>query len=80
MKSVYVKIAAFILIAGLLSACGGQAPQAPASQPTEVAALVNGAPANPTAQGAAVSFAKDVLPILQSRCQNCHGGGVRKRG
>ena len=100
MRSLYVKIAAFILMAGLLSACGVQATQAPASasQPTEAAASVSGAPANPSgsaavptatnpaaatlpaAQGATVSFAKDILPILQSRCQNCHGGNRTEKG
>jgi hypothetical protein len=27
-----------------------------------------------TGQEAAVSFADDILPILESRCMNCHGG------
>jgi uncharacterized membrane protein len=27
-----------------------------------------------------VSFAKDVLPILDSRCLSCHGGGQTQRG
>lgn len=32
-------------------------------------------PADPTPEApAAVSFSNDVLPILQSRCINCHGG------
>ncbi len=83
MKSVYAKIAAFVLLAGLLSACGAQAP-ASASQPTGAAVPVNGAPANPSsstaAQGATVSFAKDILPILQSRCENCHGGTSTQKG
>ncbi len=44
----------------VLSACGGQA--------NEPAAIV-AAPAGTVK----VSFAKDVLPILQSRCVKCHG-------
>jgi len=27
----------------------------------------------PAVQGATVSFANDVLPIIESRCINCHG-------
>lgn len=39
--------------------------EAPAEAPTEVSA---------EASTASVSFAKDVFPIIQSRCINCHGG------
>lgn len=95
MKSVYVKIAAFILMAGLLAACGGQATASPtsASQPpadppratdtssapaTDPAAATQ--PAGQSAQGATVSFTKDVLPILESRCTNCHGGDRTEKG
>jgi uncharacterized membrane protein len=31
-------------------------------------------------QGATVSFANDVLPIIQSRCINCHGGERTQEG
>ena len=34
-----------------------------------------GAPGN-----ASVSFSNDVMPILQSRCFNCHGGEQTKKG
>jgi uncharacterized membrane protein len=98
MKSTYVRIAIFVLIVGLLTACGTQATNAPASSPTEAVALDTQAPTNPplsadtaaptdttiatepaaatqpAAQGATVSFAQDVLPIIESRCANCHGG------
>jgi len=98
MKSTLVKIAIFVLIVGLLTACGSQATNTPASSPTEaVAPATNAAtepplstdtaaptdtaaateaPAatEPAAQGATVSFAHDVLPIIESRCINCHGG------
>jgi hypothetical protein len=98
MKSLYGKIAAFILMAGLLSACGTQATATlSASQPTEAAASVPAAPTNPptatnssaspvtqpagqSPQGATVSFAKDVLPILHSRCTTCHGGERTEKG
>ena len=96
MKSMYVKIAIFVLIVGLLTACGSQSTNTPASAPTE--AVDTQAPANlplstdtaaptetaiatepavatePAAQGATVSFANDILPIIESRCINCHGG------
>ena len=103
MKSTYVKIALFVLIAGLLTACGGQATNPPASvsQPTQavgpvvLSPLATEAPTNPplstdtfatatepavAAQGATVSFAHDVLPILGSRCTNCHGGERTEKG
>jgi hypothetical protein len=94
----YVKIAIFVLIVGLLTACGSQATSTPASSPTEaVAPATNAAtepllstdtavptdtaaateaPAatEPAAQGATVSFANDILPIIESRCISCHGG------
>lgn len=66
---------------------------APATQaPTDVPAATNtAAPAvEPTAEGApstdpaasstTVSFAAQVLPILESRCANCHGGQRTEEG
>ena len=104
MKSMYVKIALFILIVGLLSACGSPATEAPVSPPTNTSApatdLPTEAPAastdtaapteppvatelpatEPAAGGATVSFANDVLPIIQSRCIGCHGGDRTEEG
>src|SRR5512134_2377345 len=99
MKSVYMKFALFVLIAGLLTACGTQPVEAPTSAPTEDAATATQAPTDPPpatdtsapteapvtetavteapaatqpgVQGATVSFANDVMPIIQSRCINC---------
>ncbi len=81
------KFIVLILMAGILSACGAQATEMPASSPTEEAVPATQAPANspastdtalpleePAAASAAVSFANDILPIIQSRCVNCHGG------
>ena len=34
----------------------------------------------PTTQATSVSFAKDVLPILEGRCVKCHGGGRTEAG
>src|SRR5690349_5083339 len=47
--------------------------------PTEPAATE--APATePAAGGATVSFANDVMPIIQSRCIGCHGGDRTEEG
>jgi len=99
MNSTYVKIGIFVLIVGLLTACGSQATSTPASSPTgAVVAPATEAPTDPplptdtvaptepaaateapaateaAAQGTTVSFANDILPIIESRCINCHGG------
>ena len=81
----------FIIFAGLIiTACGSQPTEAPASPPTEEPAPVTEEPADtavpptdapteePTAEPAAssgeISFTNDVQPLLESRCKNCHGG------
>jgi uncharacterized membrane protein len=62
--------------------------QATLAAPTDTS-LPNAVPAQPTtppthdssqAQTATVSFSADVLPILQSRCWNCHGGDRVEEG
>ena len=85
MKSTYVKFALFVLIVGLLTACGTQATNTPAAAPTESVAPATEAPTSapatePAAQGATVSFATDILPIIESRCINCHGGDRTEKG
>lgn len=101
----------FVLVIGLLTACGSSATDAPASasQPTEASATPPQAftdtpaptdttiPTNTTAptntvqpteipvtqdasQGAVVSFANDIQPLLKSRCGNCHGGNKIEEG
>ena len=49
------------------------ATSAPAATETSAPAAEN-SPTSEPATGATVSFANDVLPILESRCVNCHGG------
>jgi mono/diheme cytochrome c family protein len=44
-------------------------------EPTATTAAATEPPA-----AAAVSFANDILPILESRCLNCHGGRETKEG
>jgi mono/diheme cytochrome c family protein len=96
MKSTYVKIALFVLIVGLLSACGSPQTEAPAatSAPTDTAAPATEAPTEisaateaateaatqPVAGGATVSFTSDILPIFESRCIGCHGGERTQEG
>lgn len=104
MNSMKLTFVILLLIAGLLSACGGQAAETPASQPTQegapatateaptqapAAATDTSAPATTeapaatepaAAAGATVSFASEILPIIQSRCINCHGGDEIEEG
>jgi mono/diheme cytochrome c family protein len=47
------------------------------SPPTETEAP---AATEPAVSGATVSFANDVLPIIESRCINCHGGERTQEG
>jgi cytochrome c len=55
----------FALLTVLLAACGASAtPVQPAK----------------TSSAATVSFVNDVMPILQSRCFNCHGGQNARNG
>jgi uncharacterized membrane protein len=110
MKSTYVKIAVFVLIVGMLAACGAPPAAQNTSTPVEEAATATTAPteaapptdtavptdtsapteaavateppaaSQPAAEGATVSFANDVMPIIQSRCINCHGGDRVEEG
>ena len=93
-KSMRGYSAALVLIIGSLAACGTQPADtsAPTSQPAQVVLPATEAPTEsqqvtepaeatrPAAQGAAVSFTNDVLPIIQSRCVNCHGGDRVEKG
>ena len=45
---------------------------------TEAAAATE--PAGQSPQGATVSFSNDILPIIESRCINCHGGQRTEKG
>ena len=88
MKSTPIKLSLMFLLLGFITACGVQATQAPISDSTQVPIPATSVPSlnepttipaeAPTAissgQTSNVSFTNDVLPILQSRCVNCHGG------
>lgn len=59
-----------------VTAAPTEAPVATAtSLPTESTAATE-----PAASGATVSFANDILPLLDSRCINCHGGNRTEKG
>ncbi len=80
-----LKFVILTLAAGLLSACGSSATATSASQPP-AAAIVSTVAATQTpasTQAAAttsVSFAKDIEPLLNSRCISCHGGDRTEKG
>jgi hypothetical protein len=62
-----------------------QATDAPATVlPAATDASAPAAESSPTAGsaagGAAVSFSNDILPLLDSRCVNCHGGEKTSKG
>jgi mono/diheme cytochrome c family protein len=96
MKSKLFKFALISLTVGILSACGGQPTETPASAPTDAPASATRARVAPTvsapsqateapttassSQTLTVSFANDILPLLQSRCINCHGGERTQEG
>ncbi len=69
-----------IAIVLLLSACSGQADSSPdaSSQPAVLPGNTQVSAGNTPAS--VVSFSKDVLPILQSRCVKCHGGQKTEKG
>jgi hypothetical protein len=76
-----------ILLALIITACGGQAPQTQPKPAAPTQAVTQStpppAPANNTTQAPAVagaSFSKDVMPILTNSCINCHGGEQMKAG
>ena len=81
-----------LLTAIVIAGCGTQSTPVPAAPPATQTTDQQPAPAieaptepapteAPTeAPAATVSFANDVLPILESRCVNCHGGDRIEKG
>lgn len=61
------------------------ATEAPATQPaaatdTSVPAAAESPTAGAASGGATVSFATDIMPLIESRCINCHGGERTQEG
>ena len=79
-RSMFLLIAG-VLLAALLAGCGsGSGSSAPVATSMPVA-TVSGSSSGSTAVGtSSVSFAKDVLPILNNRCSSCHGGPTPRAG
>ena len=55
-------------------------PSTDTAAPTEPPAATEAPATEPVAGGATVSFANDILPILESRCIGCHGGERTQEG
>lgn len=78
------------ILAVLITACSPGAAVTPQTASTQASTLVPTAAEFPagtaspqsttTSTTTSVSFINDVMPILQSRCLNCHGGEQTKRG
>ena len=54
--------------------------EAPAPTEPPTVAAESSPTAEAAAAGATVSFATDIVPILESRCLNCHGGQRTEEG
>jgi mono/diheme cytochrome c family protein len=86
------QILALVVVAFILAACAGQTStpipaSAPAPvKPTQSKASASTAPTvvpadtQPAAAAATVSFSKDVKPILDNSCANCHGVEQVRKG
>lgn len=76
-KPTLVVLALFALLIAACAAPTAIPSPAPAASAPASTETVNSTAAD---NAAPVSFANDVLPILQSRCLNCHGGQDTQRG
>ena len=67
------------LLTVLAAACGANAATTP-SVATSAPPTQSQAGNTPATSSGSVSFVRDVMPILQSRCLSCHGGQQTQRG
>jgi hypothetical protein len=51
-------------------------PPAPPAKPKEVSPSAE----QPAALAVSLTFQRDILPIFQAKCVNCHGGGNKRKG
>jgi hypothetical protein len=91
MKKILIPFTLLIMI--IATACGGQTPQSPSVPAVPTQAKLQPVTA-PTSAGSAadtttpvadtstvgVSFAKNVMPIFENSCTNCHGEEQTKAG
>jgi len=68
------------VLPAISSPLGAEAPTDPPLPTATAAPTENPATDVPVAQGATVSFTNDILPIIQSRCINCHGRDRTEEG
>lgn len=79
MKVKFIVLA--ILLGLVLGACTSKAPAQPVTiHPAAEAQGTAVSPASQPAPAGSVSFAKDVMPIFEASCVNCHGGKSTKAG
>ena len=95
MNSLFIRTLLLVVLAAMLiTACGTSAP--PSTEPASTqastlipsvnvpnAAVTTAPEATPTATAAStagISFSRDILPIFESRCINCHGGRKTEKG
>lgn len=65
----------------ILSSQGAEAPtNIPPAADTSAPAVESTGTSESVVVGATVSFATDILPIIESRCVNCHGGDRTEEG
>jgi uncharacterized membrane protein len=55
-------------------------PSTDTAAPTDPATATEAPATQPAVSGATVSFANDILPLIESRCINCHGGDRTEEG
>ena len=70
--------ARFLSIALFLTICSACSEQSSATPTGSYTSLLASTPT--TSSAAPVSYTKDVFPILESRCLNCHGGDRTEEG
>jgi len=79
-KSILLMLTGLTLILAACAAPTAAPTQPQADTPAPAATDTSASPSDTPGAAAPVSFANDVMPILQNRCFNCHGGEQTKQG